>query len=203
MLSDVLRELRKKKGITQDELAKMLGIAKSTISMYENGNREPSIEQLKRLAAIFNVDMNYLLQEQFPTILPVEKTSVLVPKLGSVAAGLGCLADNEIIGYEPFDASSLKSGHRYMCLEVKGDSMYPVLIEGDIVLVQCQSSVDSGSFAVLTINGNEGVIKKVKYGPDWIELHSINPMYPVRRFEGAEVTQVNVMGLVVESKRKF
>lgn len=138
-----------------------------------------------------------------PNALPAETNFVNIPILGSVSAGLGCLADNEIVGYEPWGASSIKRGHKYIVLKVSGDSMYPSLIEDDLVLIQCQTTIDSGRIAVVTVNGDEGVIKKVKYGSDWIELHSVNPMYPVRRFEGEDVQLINVMGLVVESKRKF
>lgn len=58
--SNTLKRLRKSKGITQAELAKDLGVSKSTISMYEIGAREPDFETLEALADYFNVDMNYL-----------------------------------------------------------------------------------------------------------------------------------------------
>ena len=57
---DELRILRKQDGLTQAELARRLGISKSTISMYENGNREPDFETLEAFADYFNVDMNRL-----------------------------------------------------------------------------------------------------------------------------------------------
>lgn len=57
---DELRRLRKQDGMTQAELAVRLGIAKSTISMYECGNREPDFETLESIADFFNVDMNRL-----------------------------------------------------------------------------------------------------------------------------------------------
>ena len=60
MFSDVLRRLRKNAGLSQEELGAKLGLAKSTISMYENGTREPSLEILEAIADIFNVDMNTL-----------------------------------------------------------------------------------------------------------------------------------------------
>lgn len=60
MFSNVLRSLRLKAGLNQEELGKKLGLAKSTISMYENGTREPSLEILEAIADIFNVDMNTL-----------------------------------------------------------------------------------------------------------------------------------------------
>lgn len=55
-----IKELRIENNLTQLGLAKKLGISKSTISMYENGNREPNFEILEALADIFNVDIDYL-----------------------------------------------------------------------------------------------------------------------------------------------
>lgn len=55
-----LKELRLEEHLTQAELAAIIGISKSTISMYENGNREPDFETLESFADYFNVDMNYL-----------------------------------------------------------------------------------------------------------------------------------------------
>ena len=54
---DMLKYLRTKKGLSQDKLAEETGLSKSTISMYENGNREPNFETLELLADYFNVDM--------------------------------------------------------------------------------------------------------------------------------------------------
>lgn len=53
------------------------------------------------------------------------------------------------------------------------------------------------------IDEEDGVVKKIVYGPDFIELHSINPMYPVRRFENEDVTRIRVFGLVREDKAKI
>lgn len=60
MFSNVLRSLRTNAGMSQEELGNKLGLAKSTISMYESGTREPSLEILEAIADTFNVDMNTL-----------------------------------------------------------------------------------------------------------------------------------------------
>ncbi len=60
MFSKELKGLRKKCGLTQQELADELMLAKSTISMYENGKREPDFETEELIADYFNVDINTL-----------------------------------------------------------------------------------------------------------------------------------------------
>lgn len=57
----VLKELRKKRKMTQNQLAEIMNVAPNTISTWEQGNREPSFSDLKKLADIFNVSLDFLL----------------------------------------------------------------------------------------------------------------------------------------------
>lgn len=67
----VLKSLRTAKHLTQEDLAKTLGISRSTIGMYENGSREPDYEMLELIADYFNVDIDYLLgRTNKTTVLP-------------------------------------------------------------------------------------------------------------------------------------
>lgn len=61
MLGTRIQELRGSFGWSQVELAKRLGVAKQTVSNWENENIQPSIEMLVRLARLFNVTTDYLL----------------------------------------------------------------------------------------------------------------------------------------------
>lgn len=115
----------------------------------------------------------------------------------------GRFAENHIIGYEYISPDSISQYEEYFFLKVKGDSMEPQICNGDYALIQKKTSVDSGSIAVVIIDNEDGVIKKVNYGSDWIELVSFNPYYPPRRFEGSDVQRISVVGLVKEIKRKF
>nr|DAI79790.1 MAG TPA: Repressor protein CI [Caudoviricetes sp.] len=67
----MLKTLRLKKGLTQGELAKLTGLTRSAIGMYESGNREPKYEVLELLADFFNVDMNTLLDKNENEQIPV------------------------------------------------------------------------------------------------------------------------------------
>lgn len=64
LFSERLRELRQNKGLSQSQLADVLNISKSAISMYELGKREPDLETLEGIADFFNVDINYLLGKE-------------------------------------------------------------------------------------------------------------------------------------------
>lgn len=57
----IFKAMRIRYGYTQDGLADALDLSRSTISMYENGNREPDFVTLERIADLFHVDIDYLL----------------------------------------------------------------------------------------------------------------------------------------------
>lgn len=63
MFSEKLKTLRKQHGITQNQLAKELGIGTSTIGMYESNIRKPSYKVLKKISNYFNVSVDYLVNE--------------------------------------------------------------------------------------------------------------------------------------------
>ena len=61
---DKLKDLRKKRGLSQVALAERLGLSKSTIGAYETGDITPSVEALNAIADFFNVDLDYLLGKE-------------------------------------------------------------------------------------------------------------------------------------------
>ena len=62
--------------------------------------------------------------------------------------------------------------------------------------VHKQDIVDSGQIAVVMIDNENGFVKKIELGSDYIELISINPEYSPKRFEKEEMNRVNIVGLV-------
>lgn len=60
MMSDIIRELREDKGLTQTELANILNVSRQSISGYENGLVEPTISTLIKLADLYNCSLDYL-----------------------------------------------------------------------------------------------------------------------------------------------
>lgn len=66
---DMLARLRRERGMTQAELAQRLGVSKSSISMYERGNREPELDLLERMADLFGVSVNAMLGRSEPELV--------------------------------------------------------------------------------------------------------------------------------------
>ncbi len=201
-----IKQLRKEHKMTQEELGRIIGVQKAAIQKYEKG----TVQNIKRaslikLAEVLHTTPEYILGWDAPSNLELLDTSdmQMIPIIGKVAAGVSCFAESNIVGYEPVSASGLSKSEQYAFLRVTGDSMYPMFMEGDLVLIRIQSSVDSGAYAVVTIDNEDGVVKQIVYGSDFIELRSVNPMYPPRRFENEEVNRIRVFGVVKEIKRKF
>jgi len=73
-IGEKIKELRTKAGISQQRLAELLGVSRPTISQIENGERKVSVDELDRLAKIFNISVNSLLnKEKEPEVILEEK----------------------------------------------------------------------------------------------------------------------------------
>lgn len=186
-------------------MAEELSISSGSITNWKRGVI-PRGNALKKISDYFGVSVQELTQSKIElnkshretqTLIPLEQHKVrLVPLYESASAGLGLVATNDIVDYIPLYIAEDSEAEETLCIKVYGDSMYPKIENGDIIQVHKQTSVDSGSIAVILLDGDEGLVKRVIYGETWIELHSINPMFPPMRFQGEEVLRVRVVGLV-------
>lgn len=66
MIGQTISTLRKKQGLTQNELAERLHVSNKTVSKWESGAGEPGIEFLLPLSELFNVSVEYLLSDKMP-----------------------------------------------------------------------------------------------------------------------------------------
>ena len=197
MFSEILKQLRKRKGMQQIELASSLGVSRSTIAMYEKGDRMPDYEMMKTIAKFFNVDLNYLYG-----IAP--KKGVCIPVYGSVAAGIPIEAITDIEDYEEITEDMARTGN-FAALKIKGASMEPRIVDGDVVIVRLQDDVDNGDIAIVMVNGDEATCKKIKKTPEGVLLISINPNYEPMFYTNREIEEkpVKIWGKVVELRAKF
>lgn len=203
-LSERIRLLRKERQLSQQELARIVRTSKSSINMYERGEREPGVPMLEALADCFNVDMDYLTGRSdiriadpvFPTlpdnILPMPKMKK-VPLLGTVACGEPILAAENIEDM----VSMPENVHADFALRCKGDSMINARIfDGDIVYIRQQATVESGDIAAVLI-GDEATLKRVRIFPDHISLEPENPTFRALVFWDEEMNTVRILGKAV------
>lgn len=202
-----IESARTELNLTQEDLAKELGLNKSTIQRYETGQiKKIKLPVIHAMAKILNVNPSWLSDQSDnrEAVKPVNSNAEflskneirIIPVFETVSAGFGAYASNEIIDYMPLYIESDYEAAETLCIKVKGDSMYPKIENGDIVQVHKQDSVDNGQIAVVLIDGDEGLVKKIFVYDDYIELISINPEYPPKRFEKEEMNRVEIVGLV-------
>ncbi len=127
-----------------------------------------------------------------------------VPLLGLVKAGYDYLAQENWIGTVDIDKKLAESGE-FFALKVKGDSMFPTLVEDDIVIIKKQEDFETGDIVVALINGDEATIKKGKKSGDSILLQPLNPSYEPLIFSKKEIKTipVKIIGIVKQLKREF
>ena len=58
---EILQELRKKHGLTQDELAEKVFVTRQAVSRWESGDTTPNVDTLKLLSRLYDVSINTLL----------------------------------------------------------------------------------------------------------------------------------------------
>lgn len=130
--------------------------------------------------------------------LESSETAVEVPLLGTIAAGVGMIADEQRLDTMQLPRQLTGYGELFM-LQVKGDSMIDAgIFEGDFVVVRRQSTCDNGDIVAAIINDEEATVKtyKKRDGQVWLMPH--NPAY-----EPIDGTHALILGVVKTVLRKF
>lgn len=195
-----LKQLREKRELTQEELARELGISKSTISMYENGNREPDFEMQEAIADYFNVGLDYLMGRvnyrsfySHPDILPIKTKKI--PIIGGVACGEPIYQEEDFECYIEAD-TDIKADFAMRCY---GDSMVNIGIkDGYIVFIRKQPMVNNGEVAAVNIDGEFTLKRFFQYG-DTVVLRSENsdPEYKDLQYPKGSINSFIILGKAV------
>lgn len=196
-----LKQLRHERGYSQQKLAQKLNVSRSTVAMWETGSSEPSLQMIQRIADVLSVSVAELFGEPAD---PSAHKGILIPVLGCVQAGLPNEAVEDVLDYEEITPELASTGE-FFALRVRGDSMEPRMVEGDVVIVRKQDDAGSGDIVVALVNGDEATIKRLKKRPEGILLIANNPTYEPMFFSNREIRElpVRVIGKVVELRAKF
>lgn len=202
-IGERIKEARKAAGLTQVELAKKTELSRSYIGDIEKDRYNPSVSTLQLIAKATNAPLEALL----PSTKPPKPAGrgVRIPVLGRVVAGIPIEAVEEILDYEEITPELAASGD-FFALKIRGHSMEPRMMEGDVVIVRRQDDVDSGDVAIVLVNGDEATVKRVKKQEDGITLIATNTsVYEPHYYSNKEIAElpVRILGKVVELRGKL
>lgn len=207
MFWKIFLELCEKNNIKPTAVVVKLNLSRGSVTHWKAG-KVPKTPALIKIADYFNVSVEYLLgkEDAIPTdttgFTVADQSKVrMVPVYDTASAGFGALASSHPSEYTPMYFENAYEAENTICIRVKGDSMSPVVNNGDLVHVLKQDIVDRGSMAVVMVD-DEGFVKYIEYGAGWIELRSANPAYSPMRYEGTETERVRIVGLVTGSTRR-
>ena len=185
--------------LTLEEVGNMVGVSKSTVMKWETGY----IENMRRdkialLAKALQVSPLWIMGWEEDNEY---NNTIMVPVYGDIPAGVPLEAIEDIQGYEDIPVNWFKGDRRFIALKVKGDSMYPKYLDGDIVIIQLQPDCESGQDCACYINGYNATLKTIYKYPNKIELRPLNPNYPPKTFN--HPGEVTILGIVKELRRKL
>ncbi|MBK7128809.1 MAG: helix-turn-helix domain-containing protein [Crocinitomicaceae bacterium] len=193
MIGDNLKLLRKRRGVSQEEIATELGLTRSTYSGYENGIAEPSIETLIKISAYYDMSLDKFVKRDLSRIsekdwdkiergidvdiegkhLRIIATSVdrdnndnieLISEKARAGYTAG-YADPEYISVLPtFQLPFLKKDRKYRTFPIKGDSMPPVS-DGSFVIAEYVENWNNikDGYPYIVITEDDGIVFKVLY----------------------------------------
>ena len=201
-VSDRLQILMLETRYRAAEISESTGISKASLSMYLSKKNEPKGENLIKLADFFNVNVEWLkgydVEKRKMIALPkgIQPLPKMVnkPRLGNVSCGVPLDSPQNFDGYDKVP-ENVDCDYTLKC---SGDSMIGARIfDGDIVYIKQQPIVESGEIAVVLINGNETLLKRVYLYPDSVILQAENPAYPPLTFVKQEMDNVTIIGKAV------
>ena len=197
-----IKQIRLARGISQNQLAKIAGISQAGLSAIESTTKSPSVDTLGRIAEALDIPLARLLDSDYsgtPT-----SSGVQIPVLGSVQAGLPISAVQDILDYEEITPELAATGE-FFALRIKGKSMEPRMMEGDVVIIRQQDDADTGDTVVVLVNGDDATVKRLRKRPEGIMLVPNNPTFEPLFYSNRDIAElpVRIVGKVVELRGKF
>ena len=186
---------------TPSDIVNLLGVSKSTVSSWRNGEKMPRMDKIEALANYFGCLKSDLIEQKSLRAPEVTEDTVIFPVIGEIAAGYDYPA------YEDWSGDTVEKPKAYLhgrsrddffVLSVKGDSMYPQYMDGDKVLILKQSTMNrSGEIGAIIYDGDMATLKKIEYvdGEDWVKLIPINPEYTPKTIRNEDLEQCHVLGI--------
>ena len=202
--------IRKKKGISQTELAEKIGVDQSTISLWEKG-MDTTVDNAIKVAEVLNVSIPEFLGKDLrfdnANVIDVNSDIIKIPVYGTIKAGIPIESQTDIIDYVDIPRSWTKGGKEFYGLKISGDSMFPKYQDEDIVIFEKtnDTTLYNGKDCAVMINGTESTFKKVLINDQGIVLQAYNMAYGIKMYSKEDVINkpIKIVGIAREKRTKI
>lgn len=225
-LGDIIASYRAEHSLSMEKFAEMSGLSKGYISMLERNSHPstgkpiaPTLNTFVAVANALGMELDALLEavdsDQMLTLLPnggkgiprsgdnftllPTSKSVRIPIVGSIPAGVPIEAIEDVLGETEIPSDWFKSDRKYIAIRVDGNSMYPLMLDGDTVILRVQETAESGDICACYVNGYDATLKRIKLTEHSITLQPENPNYAPKTY--THPGEVTIAGKVVEIRR--
>ena len=205
-ISAKFKSKRKELKLSQDEVAKAIGVDQKTISHWENGINEPQLNKLRIFCNSFNIPLAYFTGE---TNISTEDIAYIDFYTNVYAScGKGCLmdsADKETLAIPTkLIPTKIKNGKNYSIIKIRGNSMSPEINDGDLVLIEHHNGeqiIDNAIY--LFMYENEVFVKRLSKNINEVIITSDNKDYPQIILKKDELNNLYIIGKVFGFARKY
>ena len=189
--------LLKERGATVYRVSKETGIPASTFTDWKSGRSIPKAEKLMKIAAFFDVPLEYLLDGAGRSV----KRSI--PIIGEIRAGSPIITNESLLGYEQ---TSIDDWEDHFYLKVCGDSMKNIgMVDGSLALFRKQQYASDGDIVACLVGGDSATVKRFRRQGRTIYLMPENEDYqPIKlSTDDFESGDARILGVAVEVKIKL
>ncbi len=190
---ELWKKRKKELNLTIEDIAKLSNLPKGSVQNifagYVPDPRASTVEAIEKALGINQPNAN---------------KGVWIPVYGNIAAGIPIEAIEDIIDQEEIPADMANTGE-YIALKVKGSSMEPRIMDGDVVIIKRQETIESGEIAAVLVNGNDVTLKQIKKEDNGLWLIPFNSAYQHIFYSKKECTElpIRILGKMVELRAKF
>ena len=205
-LSAKLKSKRKELRLSQEELARIIGVDQKTISHWENGINEPQLNKLRIFCDNFKVPMSYFtgeISKQIENVMYIDYYSDVYASCGH--GGLIASQNKETLAI-PMELLPTKIKHdkNYSIIRTRGNSMAPEIKDGDLLLIEHYTGeqiVDN--YIYFFMYDNEVFVKRLSKNINEMVITSDNKDYRQIVLRNEELENFHIIGKVFGFARKY
>lgn len=200
IFSKNLYTFRTQTGLTQREVADMIGVRQQTVAAWEANRSTPSPDIVCSLAKIFGITTDELLLYPLQREQHWPKRRVMVPVVDTIKTDIASYAEGEISGYELIEG---RYGAEYIYYKMSDGSMEPKIYRGDLLLIELCADAENGEIAAAIADDGSGLIRKIVRQEQGIILQPLSSEYPLQFLPQESLYTLKIVGRVVKTQREW